>query len=81
MIFVIVVIVVMDLVCSAHQVIDVQSERDGVGGWRSGVRGSHDQSKKVRVRTVTLEPRLPGKSKALIQDGVSGRVVGCHRGN
>ena len=58
-IVVIFVIVVMDLVCSAHQVIDVQSERDGVGGWRSGVLwGSHDQSKKVRVRTVTLEPAV-----------------------
>ena len=29
----------MALVCSPHQVIDVQSERDGVGGGGSGVAG------------------------------------------
>ena len=45
----------MALVCSPQQVIDVQSERDGVGGGGQGLRGSHDQSKKVRVRSVTVE--------------------------
>ena len=33
--------VVMPLVCSPQQVIDVQSERDGVGGGGSGVGPAH----------------------------------------
>ena len=57
--------VVMPLVCSPQQVIDVQSERDGVGGGGQGLRGSHDQSKKVRGENCHGGEGLPGKSKAL----------------